>query len=215
MVTVGNVKLGKRIEPIYVQELSRREVFEILQAQGIHLDENVDYHIDARIVNVFKTDKQRLTEYIDLCKYAMNRKMDRTMKRPNVKDFSIFSDELQISYEMKHLKESEKISDFDKVSIYRQARETQGLFRMFGANNVKLEINLLDRAYFEIQSFIQAIRTKGNVKALTEGKTKDVKAGEFRKQFFDEKVKKATERISKTWEEKPKERDEKGEITKS
>ena len=39
MVAIGNVKLGMRIEPIYVHELSREEVSRILQANGISLNQ--------------------------------------------------------------------------------------------------------------------------------------------------------------------------------
>lgn len=214
MIAIGNVKLGKRIEPIYVQELSREEANRILQSQGINFDENSNCPIDTRIVNVFRTDKQKLAEYIQVCKYVFDRKCGREREKLEVSEFSIFDNELQINYELRHLKESEVMEESEKIKIYRQAKEMQSLFKVFGANNVRLEINLLDRAYFEIQSFIHTIRTKGKVKVLTEGKTKEIKSGEFRKQLFDEEAKEATERMAKTWEENPRSIPEKEEVSK-
>lgn len=214
MIAIGNVKLGIRIEPIYVHELSREEVDSILKEQGIYLDTSVSYPIDTRLVSVFKEDRQKLGEYIDICKYAFNKKNGKATKRPDLKNLSIFDDELQINYELKHMKESESMGETEKIDIYRQAKETQSLFRMFGANNINLELNLLDRAYFEIQSFIHNIKTRGKTPTLPSGEG-ERREGTFRKELFDESAQKATQNVSENWHEQEGPRKDIEESTKS
>lgn len=213
MIAIGNVKLGMRIEPIYVQELSREEVNSILEEQGIGVDANMTYPIDTRLVSTFRTDKRRLQEYIEICRYASEKKSGINAKKPNVKELSIFDDDLQINYELSHMKESESMDEAEKVKIYKQARATQALFKMFGANNINLELNLLDRAYFAVQSLLQSVRKKDKVQQLPEGQPKT--QGEFRKELFDGKAREVTERISEEWKEQPQEVVEKEEFTKS
>ena len=208
MVAIGNVKLGMRIEPIYVHELSREEVDRILQANGISLNQDVGYPIDTSIISSFRTDRRKLKEYIEICKYAFDKKNGLNVQKPNAKKLSIFDDELQISYELKHLKESESMSEAEKVSIYKQAKATQNLFRMFGASNINLEISLLDRAYFSVQSLLQTIKTRGKTPILPAAEKKE--PGEFRK------AQRATERVSENWKEQPREISvEKDEVTKT
>ena len=173
MVAIGNVKLGMRIEPIYVHELSREEVDRILQANGISLNQDVGYPIDTSIISSFRTDRRKLKEYIEICKYAFDKKNGLNVQKPNAKKLSIFDDELQISYELKHLKESESMSEAEKVSIYKQAKATQNLFRMFGASNINLEISLLDRAYFSVQSLLQTIKTRGKLQYYQQQKRRN------------------------------------------
>jgi len=214
MVAIGNVKLGMRIEPIYVHELSREEVDRILQANGISLNQDVGYPIDTSIISSFRTDRRKLKEYIEICKYAFDKKNGLNVQKPNAKKLSIFDDELQISYELKHLKESESMSEAEKVSIYKQAKATQNLFRMFGASNINLEISLLDRVYFSVQSLLQTIKTRGKTPILPAAEKKE--PGEFRKELFDGTAQRATERVSENWKEQPREISvEKDEVTKT
>jgi len=216
MIAIGNVKWGKRIEPIYIQELSREEVSSILQSQGIQLAENLEDSIDTRIVNIFRTDEQKLSEYIKLCKYWSNKKAGIDTEKPDADGLSILSSELQINYELRHLKESQTMAEEEKIKIYKRAKETQNLFKMFGANNIKLEINLFDRAYFEIQNLIHTIKNRGKVQALPEGKSQNAKPKrEFRRELFDQEAQVATEKISETWQEPPKESIQKEEFTKN
>lgn len=217
MVAIGNIKLGMRIEPIYVHELSREEVDRILQANGIFLNQDVPYPIDTSIISSFRTDSQKLKEYIEVCKYAFDKKNGIDVQKPNAKRLSIFDDELQINYELKHLKESESISEAEKVKIYKQAKATQNLFRMFGAKNINLEMSLLDKAYFSIQSLLQGIKLRGKTPALIAGENKPTgESGEFRKELFDGEAQKATERVSEEWKDHPHEVSEKeDELTKS
>lgn len=213
MIAIGNVKLGMRIEPIYVHELSREEVNGILEEQGISLDTNIAYPIDTRLISTFRTDKQKLSEYIEICKYAFDKKNGISTKKPNADELSIFDDDLQINYELSHIKESESMEDSEKVNIYKQAKATQALFKMFGANNINLEINLLDRAYFAVQSLIQSIKTKGKTPALPQGETRT--EGTFRKELFDGAAKESTEKVSEKWKDQPVEKRENEELTKS
>lgn len=201
MIAIGNVKLGMRIEPIYVHELSREEVKSILEEQGIAFGEDVEYPIDTRLLSTFRTDRQKLGEYIEICKYASNKRKGINTKKPNAKELSIFDDDLQINYELGHMKESESMSDSEKIDIYRNAKATQTLFKMFGANNINLEINLLDRAYFTVQSLIHNIRNRKKVQALPSGESK--MQTEFRKELFDGRAQKATEKVSEMWKEQP------------
>lgn len=215
MVAIGNVKLGMRIEPIYVHELSREEVNRILQANGISLNQEIPYPIDTSIVSTFRTDGQKLREYIEICKYAFDKKNGKNLQKPDASRLSIFDDELQINYELKHLKESETMTELEKINIYRQAKATQNLFKMFGANNINLEISLLDRAYFSVQSLIQNIKTRGKTQALPPGEKKQP-LGDFRKELFDGEAKKATEKVAENWQDQPSSLQEKtSELTKS
>ena len=201
MIAIGNVKLGMRIEPIYVHELSREEVNSILEEQGIHLGTDIEYPIDTRLLSTFRTDRQKLGEYIEICKYASDRRKGINTKKPSVKKLSIFDDDLQINYELGHMKESESMSDSEKINIYRNAKATQNLFKMFGAKNVNLEITLLDRAYFAVQSLIHGMRDRKKIQALPAGESRI--QTEFRKELFDGKAQKATEKVSEMWKEQP------------
>ncbi len=212
MIAIGNVKLGVRIEPIYVQELSREEVKDILGRYGLYTEQIETYPIDRRLIGAFRSDEQRLHEYVDICKYAFERRNHKSVKKPNAKDLSIFSDELEITYELKDMKKTEALDNEVKVNIYKQAKETQSLFRSLGASNVKMEIGVIDRAFFEVQSLLHSLGTKKRVQALPEGdQAKPTKT--YRQDLFDKEAQKATEQVSEKWTEQPKK--EKEEYTKN
>lgn len=212
MIAIGNVKLGVRIEPIYVQELSREEVKDILGRYGLYTEQVETYPIDRRLMGVFRSDEQRLREYVDICKYAFERRNHQNTKKPNAKDLSIFSDELEITYELKDMKKTEALDNEIKVNIYEQAKQTQNLFKSLGANNVRMEIGLIDRAFFEVQSLLHSLGTKKKVQALPEG-NQAKPAKRYRQDLFDKEAQKATEQVSEKWIDQPKEGKE--EYTKS
>lgn len=195
MIAIGNVKLGVRIEPIYMQELSREEANAILQNHGIHFEENVYYPIDTRIINIFRTDKQKLSEYIQACKYVYERRLNKNAQKPDTTNFSIFDDNLQINFELKDVKESDAISNEDKVKIYRRAKELQSMFKMFGAKNVNLGITIIDRAYFEVQNFIQTIQSRKSTPSLPEGTNKNT----FRRDLYSKEAQRASDEVIEKW----------------
>lgn len=211
MISIGDVKWGNRIEPINIHRLPKEELDNILEECGIELNKNTSYPIDERLVNVFRADKQKLLEYIEACQCANDKKTGKHVKKRELQDFSIFDDSLQINYELKHLRETVMIDEEEKTEIYRTAKHTQSLFKMFGANNVRVDINLLDRVYFEVQNFIQTVKAKRNIKALPEG-TNQISTGEktvpsiedtYRKTFFNKEAQQATRKISEQWQEQP------------
>lgn len=211
MIAIGDVKWGNRIEPINIHELSREELELILEEHDIRLEAKDSYPIDSRLVSVFRADTQKLSEYIRACKYAHDKKNGQHAKKNDIKELSIFGDDLKINYELKHLKEATIIDEEEKTEIYKNAKSTQSLFRMFGSNNVRLEINLLDRVYFEVQNFIQTSKARKKIKALPEGtrqpeneksKIPDVEST-YRKTLFNKDAQQATSKVSEQWKEQP------------
>ena len=204
MIAIGNVKWGVRLEPIYMQELSNEETNAILEQHGVHLNEHIEYPIDTRIISIFRTDEQKLSEYISICKYEYDRKNGKNVQKPKTNALSIFDSNLQINFELRDLKQSEVMNIADKVRVYKKAKELQSIFRKYGSKNVNIDMSILDRAYFEVQGLIQTIKSKKSVPVLSSG-NETREEGTFRKEFFDKAAQHATDEVAKQWQEQDKE----------
>lgn len=95
---------------------------------------------DIRIVKALLENEGQLQSYLEVCKNS-NKKTAQSDNIP------------QIQYDLRDLKKSD-MEMYSKIELYNKAKETQDTFKKI-KGKVKVTINILDRAYFEAQKFLQ------------------------------------------------------------
>lgn len=66
----------------------------------------------------------------------------------------------EIEYDLRALRKNEDISDEKKMAQYKKAKETQKMFKKMTDKKVKINMNIFDRAYFEVKGLIENLKNK-------------------------------------------------------
>ena len=161
------------------------EISEIFEKYN--LNEIINYEFDPKIVRALKNDREQLVNYLETCRRA-----DNSKHRVDIPE-----DTPHIIYNLKGIRnmfaniDDKELRKNKQLEIYIQAKKMQEVFR----KKVDLHLNLIDKAYFTIQEFLQ--RKQKPVLALnpaTENRRNKWEVGED--------IKEATNEVSKQFENK-------------
>lgn len=136
-----------------------------------NLSDEAKDNVDFSIVKALKSDRELLDNYLNMCE-LYNYK-DKEINSPEFKEiienFEITEDFPQIEYNFKDLRKDSNLSIEEKLSKYKQAKETKKMFKKMGvADKINIKASFLDKMYFEMKQFSQTLKAKIALPEATE-----------------------------------------------
>ena len=135
------------IEVLDLEEQNNEKSDEASQVLSKYNLDNVNYKFDMKIAQTLTKDEEQLIDYLETC-----RRSNYSKEKINIPE-SI----PKIEYDLTELKnwfsniEDKDLRKYKQIEIYKQAKETEKTLN----GKVKIKMNIIDKAYFTVQEFLQ------------------------------------------------------------